>query len=50
MKIYWKVTQTQAIQDVDDYFYIRFKTDLEKFSITSPAHQRILWSEWVPSE
>ncbi len=26
------------------------RTDLEKFSITSLAHQRILCSEWVPSE
>ncbi len=25
-------------------------TDLEKFSITSLAHQWILYSEWVPSE
>ncbi len=29
-------------------FFIR--TDLEKCSITSLAHQWILWSEWVPSE
>ncbi len=29
-------------------FFIR--TDLEKFSIPSLAHQWILWSEWVPSE
>ncbi len=26
------------------------KTDLEKCRITSLAHQRILCSEWVPSE
>ncbi len=26
------------------------ETDLEKFSITSLAHQWILCSEWVPSE
>ncbi len=32
------------ILDVDKH------SDLEKFSITSLAHQWILCSEWVPSE
>ncbi len=31
-------------------FSMLFRTDLEKFSITSLAHQWILCSEWVPSE
>uniref|UniRef100_A0A673N2C6 Protein bicaudal D homolog 1-like n=1 Tax=Sinocyclocheilus rhinocerous TaxID=307959 RepID=A0A673N2C6_9TELE len=39
-----KFTHPQAIQDVF------IKTDLEKCSITSLAHQWILCSEWVPSE
>ncbi len=43
------ITHLQAIQDVDEFlFFIR--TDLEKFRITSLAHQWILCSEWVPSE
>ncbi len=48
MKICWRFTHPQAIKDVDSFFSIR--TDLEKFSITSLAHQWILCSEWVPSE
>ncbi len=41
------INYPQAIQDVDDF---SAWTDLEKFSITSLAHQWILCSEWVPSE
>ncbi len=42
-------THPQAIQDVDPIcFYIRM--DLDKFSITSIAHQWIHRSEWVPSK
>ncbi len=37
-----------GIQDVDVCFFI--KTNLEKLSIASLAHQWILCSEWVPSE
>ncbi len=48
IKIFWKRTHLQAIQDVDEFFFTW--TDLEKFSITSLAHQWILCSEWVPSE
>ncbi len=48
MKICCKCIHTQAIQDVDEFDFIR--TDLEKFNITSLAHQWILCSEWVPSE
>ncbi len=44
-----KVTYSQAMQDVDAFFPL-IETDLEKFSITSLAHQWILCSEWVPSE
>ncbi len=42
----------QAIQDVDLLLLLVcfIGTDLEKFSITSLAHQWILCSEWVPSE
>ncbi len=37
------------IQEVDEFvFFIR--TDLEKFTITSLAHQWIPCSEWVPPE
>ncbi len=49
MKIFWKCTHPQAIQDRDE-FVSSSETDLEKFSITSLAHQWILCSEWVPSE
>ncbi len=45
MKI--KNTHPQAIQHVDEF---GSSSDLEKCSITSIAHQWILWSEWVPSE
>ncbi len=48
MKICFTFTHPQAIQNVDVCFFIW--TDLEKFSITSLAHQWILCSEWVPSE
>ncbi len=37
------------IQDSDEIVFI-IGIDLEKFSVTSLAHQRILCSEWVPSE
>ncbi len=54
MKICWKFTHSQAIQDVDYLLLCRWcffiRTDLEKFSIASLAHQWILCSEWVPSE
>ncbi len=36
-----------AIQDADE---VVSSSDLEKFSITSLAHQWMLCSEWVPSE
>ncbi len=32
------------------WFYFFIRTDLEKLTITSLAHQWILCSEWVPSE
>ncbi len=35
------------IQDVEEFVS---SSDLEKSSITSLAHQWILYSEWVPSE
>ncbi len=44
----WKCSHPQTIQDVDEFVFIR--TNLEKLSITSLAHQWILCSEWVPSE
>ncbi len=48
MKIWMATHPPQAIQDVDEIFFIR--THLEKCSITLLAQQWILWSEWVPSE
>ncbi len=48
MKICWQFTHPQAMQDVDEF--VSFRSDLEKFTITSLAHQWILCGEWVPSE
>ncbi len=45
MKISWKCSNNQAIQDLD-----KLGTYLEKFRIISLTHQLILCSEWVPSE
>ncbi len=44
--IFWKCTSPQVSQDVD----FSIGTDLEKFCITTLAHEWILCSEWVPSE
>ncbi len=38
---------SDAIQDVDEFVS---SADLDKYSITSLAHQWMLCSEWVPSE
>ncbi len=48
MKICWKCTHAQAVQDVDEYVTLSEQI-LEEFSTTSLA-QWILCSEWVPSE
>ncbi len=48
IKICWQFTLPQAIQCWRVCLLIR--KDLEKFSITSLAHQWIHCSEWVPSE
>ncbi len=50
MKICWKFTHPQAIQDLVFEVCFFICTDLEKFSISSLDHQWILCSEWVPSE
>ncbi len=47
MKICLKCTHPQVIQDVDT-FVSSSEQILEKFSITSPVHQWILCSDWVP--
>ncbi len=43
MKMWWKFTLLQAVQDVDEL------VSSSKFRM-SLAHQLILCSEWVPSE
>ncbi len=45
-----KYENKQATQDVVECVTEQNRTDLEKCSITSLAHQWILCSEWVPSE
>ncbi len=44
-RICWICTYPQAIQDVDEF--VSLSEQIEKFSITSLAHQLILFSEWV---
>ncbi len=39
----WKCIQPQVVQDVDEFV----SSDLDTFCITSVAHQRIFYSEWV---
>ncbi len=49
MKTYLGFTYSpQMIQDVDE-FVSSLRTELDKSSITTLAHQWILCSEWVPS-
>ncbi len=52
MKIHWKCTRPQAIYDkyVSRQVCFFIRTNLQKFSITSLAHQWILCGEWVLSE
>ncbi len=47
LKIDWNCMHSRVIQDVDNFVS---SSDLEKCSISSLAQQRILCSEWVPSE
>ncbi len=47
MRICWKGLLPEAIQDVVEFVSLSY---LEKCSITSLAHQRMLCSEWVPSQ
>ncbi len=49
MKICWIFTDPQILQDINKWVYL-IRSDLEKCSITSLAHQWILCSEWVPAE
>ncbi len=48
MKVCWKCTHPQAIQNVDEFFLIGI--DLEKCNISALTLQWIHCSEWVPSE
>ncbi len=49
MTICLKFIHPHVFQDVDKFVFL-IGIDLEKFSSTSLVHQRILCSEWVPSE
>ncbi len=49
MKIFWKCTHPQAIQDVEQFIF-SLEMILRNLALLSLTHQLILCSEWVPSE